>query len=89
MNRQYLLDSLDGFKGLIFWLLPAPVVEAVACVPMTTDAPWTEAEKRAFETAVGIPSTRTYWAPGGFENVPKAKNKGKESRPRDIPARPR
>jgi hypothetical protein len=72
MNRQYLLDSLDGFKGLVFRLFPATLVEAVGCVPMTTDAPWTEAEKRAFETAVGIPSTRTYWAPGGFDNVPKA-----------------
>jgi len=72
MNRQYLLDSLDGFKGLVFRLLPVPLVEAVASVPMTTDAPWAEAEKRAFETAIGIPSTRTYWEPGGFNNVPKA-----------------
>ena len=72
MNRQYLLDSLDGFKGLVFRLLPSAVVEAVACVPMTTDAPWTEAEKRIFETAIGIPTTRTYWTPGGFTNVPKA-----------------
>jgi hypothetical protein len=39
MNRQYLLDSLDGFKGLVFRLLPPAVVEAIACVPMTTDAP--------------------------------------------------
>ncbi len=72
MNRQYLLDSLDGFKGLVFRLLPSAVVEAVACVPMTTDAPWTEAEQRVFETAIGIPTTRTYWTPGGFANVPKA-----------------
>jgi len=43
MNRQYLLDSLDGFKGLVFRLLPQPLVDASACVPMTTDAPWTEA----------------------------------------------
>ena len=72
MNRQYLLDSLDGFKGLVFRLLPAEALEAVACVPITTDAPWTDAEKRVFETAVGIPTTRTYWTPGGFPNVPKA-----------------
>jgi len=63
MNRQYLLDSLDGFKGLVFRLLPARVVGAIACVPMTADAPWSDAEKRAFETAVGIPSERTYWPP--------------------------
>jgi hypothetical protein len=72
MNRQYLADSLDGFKGLVFRLLPPVIVETVACVPMTTDAPWTDAEKRMFETAVGIPGTRTYWTPGGFLNVPKA-----------------
>lgn len=72
MNRKYLLDSLDGFKGLVFRLLPPAVVDAIACVPMTTDAPWTDAEKRVFETAIGIPATRTYWTPGGFENVPKA-----------------
>ena len=72
MNRQYLLDGLDGFKGLVFRLLPPALVEATACIPMTTDAPWTEAEKRVFETAVGIPATRTYWTPGGFANVPKA-----------------
>ena len=28
--------------------------------------------KRAFEAAVGIPTERTYWTPGGFENVPAA-----------------
>ena len=76
MNRKYLLDSLDGFKGLVFRLLPSAVVEAVACVPMTTDAPWTEAEKRAFETAIGIPTTRTYWTPGDFTNVPRATDSG-------------
>ena len=72
MNRQYLLDSLDGFKGLVFRLLPSVVVEAIACVPMITDAPWTQAEKHVFETAIGIPTARTYWTPGGFANVPKA-----------------
>jgi hypothetical protein len=76
MNRKYLLDSLDGFKGLVFRLLPAAVVEAVACVPMTTDAPWTEAEQRVFETAIGIPTSRTYWTPGGFANVPKVTDSG-------------
>jgi hypothetical protein len=72
MNRQYLLDSLDGFKGLIFRLLPARLAGSLACVPMTTDGPWHDAEKRAFEAAVGIPSERTYWTPGGFDNVPAA-----------------
>jgi len=72
MNRQYLLDSLDGFKGLVFRLLPVRVTESIACVPMTTDAPWSDAEKRAFEAVVGIPSERTYWAPGGFDHVPSA-----------------
>lgn len=76
MNRQYLLDSLDGFKGLVFRLLPAALVEAVACVPMTTDAPWSEAEQRVFETVIGIPTPRTYWTPGGFANAPKATDSG-------------
>src|SRR5215475_15756364 len=72
MNRLYLLDSLDGFKGLVFSLLPAHVAGSIACVPMTTDGPWSDAEKRAFEAAVEIPGERTYWAPGGFDNVPAA-----------------
>ena len=29
-------------------------------------------KKRAFEAAVGISGERTYWAPGGFDNVPAA-----------------
>jgi hypothetical protein len=74
MNRQYLLDSLDGFKALIFRLLPIGVVDSVACVPMTTDGPWTDAEKAVFETAIGIPSVRTFWAPGGFQNVPRSQD---------------
>ena len=72
MHRRYLLDSLDGFKGLVFRLLPAHVVGSLASVPMTTDGPWKDVEKRAFETALGIPRQRTYWAPGGFDNVPAA-----------------
>ncbi len=75
MNRQFLLDSLDGFKGLVFRLLPQALTESIACVPMTTDAPWTEAEQRVFEMAVGIPAARTYWTPGGFANVPKASDR--------------
>src|SRR5262245_28531874 len=70
MNRLYLLDSLDGFKGLVFRLLPAHIAGSIACVPMTTDGPWSDAEKRAFEAAVGIPGELKYWAPGGFDNVP-------------------
>ena len=70
MNRKYLLDSLDGFKALVFRLLPSGVAGSIACVPMTTDERWTAAEKAAFEKAIGIPSERTFWAPGGFEKVP-------------------
>lgn len=70
MNRENLLDSLDGFKGLIFRLLPASIVKSIACVPMTTDGPWANAEKEVFERAIGIPRNRTYWAPGGLQNVP-------------------
>lgn len=72
MNRQYLLDSLDGFKRLVFHLLPGSLAGSLACVPMTTDGPWNDAEKRAFEVAVGIPTERTYWTPGDFTNVPAA-----------------
>jgi hypothetical protein len=72
MNRNYLLDSLDGLKALVFRLLPAGVAGSIACVPMTTDGPWTDAEKTVFETAIGIPGDRTYWAPGGFVNVPRS-----------------
>ena len=74
MNREYLLDSLDGLKSLVFRLLPAGVAGSIACVPMTTDGPWTDGEKAAFETAIGIPAERTYWAPGGFENVPSSQD---------------
>jgi len=42
MNRKYLLDSLDGLKGLVFRLLPAHIRESIACVPMTADGPWTD-----------------------------------------------
>ena len=45
MNRNYLLDSLDGLKGLVFRLLPADIRESIGCAPMTTDGPWTEEEK--------------------------------------------
>jgi len=70
MNRKYLLDSLDGMKALIFRLLRAEITESIACVPMTTDGPWTEAEKVVFQKTIGIPGERTYWTPGGFANVP-------------------
>lgn len=70
MNREYLLDSLDGLKALVFRLLPAGVAGSIACVPMTIDGPWTDAEKAVFETGIGIPGDRTFWTPGGFVNVP-------------------
>lgn len=79
MNRKYLLDSLDGLKGLIFRLLPTTVTDSLGCVPMTTDGPWIEGDKKAFETAIGIPSDRIYWMPGGFPNVPAASNRGARS----------
>ena len=72
MNRKYLLDSLDGLKAIIFRLLPAEITQSVACVPMTTDGPWTDAEKAVFEATIGIPNERTYWTPGGFVNVPRS-----------------
>ena len=72
MNRKYLLDSLDGLKGLVFRLLPLGVVSSIACVPMTTDGPWTVADKAVFEAAIGMSSKQTFWAPGGFQNVPPA-----------------
>lgn len=74
MNRKYLLDSLDGMKALIFKLLPAKITGSIAYVPMTTDGPWTEAEKAVFQTAIGISGERTYWTPGGFVNVPLSNN---------------
>ncbi len=80
MNRKYLLDSLDGLKALVFRLLPAGVAGSIACVPMTTDGAWTDAEKAVFETVIGIPGERTYWSPGGFENVPPSKNRVARSR---------
>jgi len=80
MNREFLLDSLDGLKTLVFQLLPAEVAGSVACVPMTTDGPWNEAEKTLFETVIGIPRERTHWAPGGFPNVPAAANQNARSR---------
>ena len=70
MNREYLLDSLDGLKGLLFRLLPKKAAELIGSVPMTTDGPWTDGERENYETAVGIPADRTYWSPGGFHNVP-------------------
>jgi hypothetical protein len=72
MNRKYLLDSLDGLKALVFRLLPVKVAGSIACVPMTTDGPWTEAERAVFETTLGIPGERTCWSPGGFVNVPRS-----------------
>jgi hypothetical protein len=70
MNRKYLLDSLDGMKVLIFRLLGPEITGSIAYVPMTTDGPWTNAEKTVFERAIGIPHEQTYWSPGGFVNVP-------------------
>jgi hypothetical protein len=76
MNREYLLDSLDGLKALIFRLLPVGVAGSIACVPMTTDdEPWNDAEKAVFERALGIPGERTCWSPGGFEKVPSSKDR--------------
>lgn len=80
MNREYLLDSLDGLKALVFRLLPTGIAGSIACVPMTTDGPWTDAEKAVFEKAIGIPSERTYWSPGGFVNVPPAQDPDARSR---------
>ncbi len=80
MNRDYLLDSLDGLKGLVFRLLPADVVALIGCVPMTTDGPWSDEEKTVFETVIGIPKERVYWTPGGFKNVPSAADRDERSR---------
>lgn len=80
MNRKYLLDSLDGLKTLVFRLLPAEIVETIACVPMTTDGHWPDADKAVFETAIGIPHERTFWAPGNFVNVPPVKDREARSR---------
>lgn len=72
MNRKYLLDSLDGLKAIIFRLLATGITQQIAYVPMTTDWPWTKAEKMVFEAAIGIPNERTYWTPGDFVNVPRS-----------------
>jgi len=80
MNKDYLLDSLDGLKALVFRLLPPGIAGSIACVPMTTDGPWTDAEKAVFEAAIGIPGERTYWTPGDFVNVPSSHNPGLRSR---------
>ena len=80
MNREYLLDSLDGLKALVFRLLPPHIAGAIGCVPMTTDGPWTKEEKQIFQTAIGIPGKRTYWNPGAFANVPPSSNKGARAR---------
>ncbi len=74
MNRRYLLDSLDGLKALVFRLLPSGISGSIACVPMTTDGPWTEADRAVFEKALGITSERTFWNPGGFDNVPPSRD---------------
>ncbi len=63
MNRKYLLDSLDGLKAIIFRLLPTGITQQIACVPMTTDGPWTNAERAVFEAAIGIPNERTLLDP--------------------------
>lgn len=75
MNRQYLLDSLDGFKGLVFRLLGPEISGQIACVSMTTDGPWSNEEKAIFQQVIGIPGERTYWTPGDFENVPPANDR--------------
>lgn len=80
MNRDYLLDSLDGLKGLVFRLLPSEVFASIGCVPMTTDGLWTDEEKTVFETAIGIPHERVYWTPGGFGSVPSATDRDARSR---------
>jgi hypothetical protein len=72
MNRKYLLDSLDGLKGIIFRLLPDSIIGSIGCIPMTTDGPWSDAEKAALGTAIGIPNEQTYWTPGDFPNVPSS-----------------
>lgn len=72
MNRYHLLDSLDGLKGLVFRLLPADIRESIACVPMTTDGPWTNEERVIFQSVIGIPGERTHWNPGGFGVVPRS-----------------
>jgi hypothetical protein len=68
MNREYLLDSLDGLKAIVFRLLPVRVAGLIACVPMTTDEPWNDAEKAVFQTALGIPGERTFWRPGRLKH---------------------
>jgi hypothetical protein len=75
MNREYLLDSLDGFKALVFrLLLPRELTESIACVPMTTDGPWKEAERAVFAKALGLANERMFWSPGGFPNVPPSRD---------------
>ncbi len=80
MNRKYLLDSLDGLKGIIFRLLPDSITGSIACIPMTTDGPWTDAEKAVFGMAIGIPKEQTYWTPGDFINVPSSRDPAARAR---------
>jgi hypothetical protein len=78
MNLSHLLDSLDGLKTLVFKLLPTEVTDLVAAVPMTTDGPWTEDQKAVYQKNIGIPAERSYWKPGGFNNVPLSKSEERE-----------
>jgi hypothetical protein len=70
MNREYLLDSLDGFKALVFSLFPSELRESIGVVPMTTDGPWNDAEQAAYQKAIGTPASRTIWEPFHLGVVP-------------------
>jgi hypothetical protein len=74
MNREFLLDSLDGMKSLVLGLLGPKERETIVCVPMITDGPWNDHEIAIYEKITGIPSAKTLWAPAGYDNVPFAEN---------------
>jgi len=46
---------------------------------MITDGPWKDEEKTLFQRVIGFPGDQTYWAPGGFVNVPLSADRASRS----------
>lgn len=73
MNRDFLGDYLDHFKGGVIRLLPHEIQAEVLGVPLPTDeAAWPEQDMRLYEQLVGIPERRVRWSVGDQRRFPRS-----------------
>lgn len=73
MNRDFLGDYLDHFKGGVIRLLSQEVRDQLQGVPLPTDPDeWPARDMRLYEQLIGIPEGRVRWTVNGVHRFPRS-----------------